>query len=434
MELKQEELEKIELHSSEVQEILSRPPKWITRWGITIIFIVVLIIIVGSWFFKYPDVIAADIVLTTENPPAPIVAKTFGKLQNLFVEDNEIVAEGQALGVIENPGKYKSVQKLQEVLNCSNSELINEEILNLSNRPLTLGEIQPFYASFSKQIKEYSNQINLNYYNQKIDLYKKELKKYDLYLKNLNNQHNILKEELELAKNQFKRDSVLFSQELLSDSDFENSRATILSKLYNYEQNKISITNVEIQVENLNQSIVELNLQKKKQTNDFEISIKELYENLISSIDNWYHKYVLIASTNGKVTFNKFWDENQNVKAGETVMTIVPNEEGEIIGKVQLSFSGAGKVKVNQKVNIQFANYPHMEFGMVKGIVNSISLAPDNNFYTTEIRLPNGLKTFYDIELEFKQEMQGTAEIITEEFRLLEKIVRPLRYILKKNT
>ena len=75
-----------------------------------------------------------------------------------------------------------------------------------------------------------------------------------------------------------------------------------------------------------------------------------------------------------------------------------------------------------------------MEFGMVKGKVKSISLAPNNDYYTAEIELPNGLKTFYGIDLEFKQEMQGTAEIITEDIRLLERVIRPLRYILNKNT
>ncbi|MFC2096534.1 hypothetical protein ACFLQ3_02410, partial [Bacteroidota bacterium] len=111
MEINQEEIEKIELRSESVQEILSRPPKWIVRWGITIILIVVIIIIISSWFFKYPDVISASVTLTTENPLAPVVAKTSGKIQNLFVINNELVTENQMLGVVENAGEYKSIKK-----------------------------------------------------------------------------------------------------------------------------------------------------------------------------------------------------------------------------------------------------------------------------------------------------------------------------------
>jgi len=208
----------------------------------------------------------------------------------------------------------------------------------------------------------------------------------------------------------------------------------LFSKQFSCEQSSISITNAEIQIQNIEQNIAELELQEEKQLSDKSIVIKQSYENLIAAIDAWKYQYVLVAPTNGKVTFNRFWNENQTIKSGETVMTIIPENEGSIVGKVQLSFQGVGKVKTNQEVNIRFDNYPYMEFGMVKGIVKSISMAPDNNFYTAEIYLPNGLNTFYNEKLEFKQEMQGTAEIITEDFRLLERIVRPLRYILNKNT
>ena len=55
--------EKIELRSEEVQEILGTPPRWIVRWGITIILLVVIILFAGSYLFKYPDIIFANVVL-----------------------------------------------------------------------------------------------------------------------------------------------------------------------------------------------------------------------------------------------------------------------------------------------------------------------------------------------------------------------------------
>jgi HlyD family secretion protein len=428
----------IELRSNEVQEVLSRPPKWIVRWGITIVFLVVAIVIVGSWFFKYPDIVTADITLTTENPPAPVLAKTTGKIQNLFISNNDLVSKNQVVGVIENPGNYESVESLARNLEKFKSNFKSGdksgEIINLSYKTYILGEIQAYYGNFFKNVDEYNETIKLNYHQRKIELYKKELKKYDLYLANLKVQNGILKEGYQLTRKQFERDSVLCKQNLLSEADFEKSKSELLSKSYNLEQNKLSITNIEIQVENLNQSILELELQQEKQISDQVIFIWESYENLLSAIDTWKHHYVLIAPTNGVVTFNQFWNENQTVKTGETVLTIIPQYEGEMIGKVQLTFQGAGKVKEGQLANIQFANYPYMEFGMVKGIIRSISLAPNNNYYTAEIELPKGLRTFYGVDLEFKQEMQGTAEIITEDIRLLERIVRPFRYILNRNT
>lgn len=430
----EQSLKKIELRSDEVQEILSRPPKWIVRWGITIIFIVILVIVIGSWFFQYPDIVSAPIVLTTENPPAPVLAKTTGKIQNLFVSDNEVVAKYQDLGVIENAASYESMSNLMKSLAHFKSNFKSGDVVNLESPSYVLGQIQSYYANFYKNVDEYNKSLKLNYHQRKIELYKKELKRYDAHLKNIKIQNAILLEELNLTQKQFNRDSVLFSQELMSVADLEKSKSTLLSKSYNYEQNNASISSVKIQMESLNQSIFELELQQEKQISDQTLLIWESYENLLSAIESWKNQYVLIAATDGIVTFNQFWNENQSVIAGETVLTIIPGDEGALIGKVQLTFQGAGKVKAGQKVNIQFSNYPYMEFGMVQGVVKSISLAPDNNYYAAEIELPNGLKTFYGINLDFKQEMQGTAEIITDDIRLLERIVRPLRYILHKNT
>ena len=428
------EEERIELRSTEVQEILSRPPKWMVRWGITIVFIVIAILVIGSWFFKYPDIISANIVLTTENPPAPVVAKISGKIQNLFIGDNQRVRKNDVLAVLENPADFKSIQTLKKLLVDFNANFKLGEAFLFSKYPLTLGSVQSLYASFVKNIEAYNQMIRLNYHDQKIELYQQELKKYGKYLSHLEKQNRLLGDDFKLVQKQFFRDSALNAQSMLSDADFEKSKSQLIAKQYSLEQNSASIASIHLQMETLKQNILELELQKEQQLSDYHSLIDESYKNLRAAIDSWNYQYTLVSPTDGRVTFNQFWNENQSVKAGETVMTIIPEDEGEIIGKVQLTFQGAGKVKPGQQANIQFANYPYMEFGMVKGTVQSISLAPNNNFYTAEIELPNGLTTFYGIELDFKQQMTGNAEIITEDIRLLERIVRPLRYILKKNT
>jgi hypothetical protein len=92
----------------------------------------------------------------------------------------------------------------------------------------------------------------------------------------------------------------------------------------------------------------------------------------------------------------------------------------------------SGKVKTGQKVNIKLANFPYTEFGMLTGKVKSISLVPDQGKYFVEIELTNGLKTNYNKQLPFFQEMTGTAEIITEDMRLIERIIAPMRSMYKE--
>ena len=92
----------------------------------------------------------------------------------------------------------------------------------------------------------------------------------------------------------------------------------------------------------------------------------------------------------------------------------------------------SGKVKKNQSVNIYFDNYPEREFGMVKGVVKSISLVPnkDNN-YIVEVSFPYGLKTTYGKMLPEQQEMRATAKIVTENTNLLEQLLLPFKMIFK---
>lgn len=58
---------KISLRSEEVQEIMGEVPAKIVRWGTTIIFIIIIILIAGSYLFKYPEVINSDIEITINN-------------------------------------------------------------------------------------------------------------------------------------------------------------------------------------------------------------------------------------------------------------------------------------------------------------------------------------------------------------------------------
>ena len=50
-----------------------------------------------------------------------------------------------------------------------------------------------------------------------------------------------------------------------------------------------------------------------------------------------------------------------------------------------------------------------------------------------EIEIPDTLISNYGKELKFSQEMAGTAEIITDDIRLLERFFNPIKSIWKKS-
>ena len=74
---------------------------------------------------------------------------------------------------------------------------------------------------------------------------------------------------------------------------------------------------------------------------------------------------------------------------------------------------------------------------LFKVCIRNISMVPvqvDENIkaYMLEVEFPENLVTTYGKELTFSQEMTGTAEIITEDLRLLDKFINPIRAVIKK--
>ena len=84
-------------------------------------------------------------------------------------------------------------------------------------------------------------------------------------------------------------------------------------------------------------------------------------------------------------------------------------------------------------MNIRLESYPDTEFGTLTGKVISISLIPDSEgFYLIDVSLPKKLITSYHKEIEFKQEMRGIAEIVTEDLRLIERFFYQFKKILQR--
>ncbi|MBN2613143.1 MAG: HlyD family efflux transporter periplasmic adaptor subunit, partial [Bacteroidales bacterium] len=400
-------------------------------WGTTIISLTIIILITGSALFRYPDILYADVVLTTQNPPADLVARTSGKIQKLFVKDNQTVKAGEFIALLETAADYEDIVSVENILVQSGKNQEINQLKGIDNN-YGLGEIQPVFAEFVKTLHDYNNFLNLNYHQKKIEAVKNELMKHADYNQRLEEQSVVQKKELALVRRQFGRDSLLFRQGVIASSDFEKSESAMLKSEFSLKETETNLATARIEVSKLNQQILDLELELNKEQKQKEVVLNEAYNKLMAQIEIWKQKYLLISPIEGKVSFTKFWSENQQVMENEVVTTVIPHQPGEIIGKINLSVEGAGKVRPGQPVNIKFANYPYMEFGMVKGIISSISAVPAEKFYTAEVSLPMGLITNYDRQIAFSQQMPGTAEIITDNMSLLKRIINPVKSALKR--
>ena len=108
--------EELNIYSEEVKDVLSKPPKTLFRWGNTILLIFIIIIFMLSWLIKYPDIVVAKAILTTEIPPQKEFAIVSGKIDSLFVKNYQEVTKNTPLAIIENTANYKDVFFLKSIL------------------------------------------------------------------------------------------------------------------------------------------------------------------------------------------------------------------------------------------------------------------------------------------------------------------------------
>lgn len=422
----------IELRSEEVQEVMGQIPAWIVRWGITVLFLVVLALLVGSYFFKYPDVITTEMTLTSQHPVARIVARTSGKLSKLYVSDGERVAQNVLLGIIQNPASTADVNRLKTLLAAYQSAPDSLADKLLSGEELALGEIQAAYVSVLSSLHAYKNYRELDYYPKKIASVRDQIGKYRVYYRNQQRQQQVVKEQYEIACKQYERDSSLFTGKVISPFEYETAKTTLLQGRYSLEGADAALENMKIQIGQLEESLLDLQLQQAEKESLLLHNYRTATEELLNTVGSWELNYCLYSPIEGRVTFTKYWNDNQFVSSGEEVFTVVPERKEQLLGRASLPVERSGKVKTGQRVIVRFANYPDQEFGVVNGRLSTVSLVPSEDNYMVEIAFPDGLTTNYGKDLPVSHEMKATAEIVTDDLRLIERFFQPLKKILKE--
>jgi len=413
--------------SDEVREVMTHIPHWIIRWGMTCIFLTVVIFLGLSWLIKYPDVLTSNVVLTTANPPARLVARASGKIMHLAYKENEQVTEGAILGIIENPANSKEVLDLINTLQAvPYADLVQDQNLDLPDN-INLGELQKDYALFYRAYNELALFKKLDPVAKEIISTRQDVQEYTNLLANQQKEKSISKTEVGLVQKDYDRNVTLYKDKVIADKQLEDNERELIRTRRSFEQLETSIASTRIRLSELQKALTLLQIQNQEKQKQYELNLTEAYKTLSGALANWEQKYLLKAPVAGKLTYLKFWSSNQFVNAGDEVMVIVPDKQEAVIGKVLMPIQNSGKVKTGQKVNIYLQNFPFEEFGTVHGQVKSISLVPKDNLYAIEITLPQGLKTSYNKNLVFKQEMQGNAEIITEDLRLMERVFYQLK-------
>ncbi|GAB5525521.1 MAG: HlyD family efflux transporter periplasmic adaptor subunit [Roseivirga sp.] len=425
-------LQEIELRSEEVQEILTRIPHWLIRWGNVLFLSLILMFMFMSWFIKYPDLIEAEALITTVVPPQREYAQTSGQLEKLLVQKGERVTQDQLLAIIENTANYEDIYYLKAVI----------DTIRLSNKSfffpidsipsLALGEIETAYAVFENDYLQYLINKELRPYSDEALAHAFSLAEQKTRLASLMHQKELNQLELSFKEKDLARSDTLLKQGIVSDQDYENKKLGYLVAERSLESMDMSISQLREAIRNAEKTSKTLEFGKVEKDLLLSRKVIQSFNQLKKSIRDWELRYVLKSERAGIVAFIEDWHENTIVNQGDLVFTVLSDENSAFVAKLKTPSTNFGKIKTGQTVNIKLESYPEAEFGTLGAVITNISLIPNKDgVYLIDARLPSKLITSYKSELDFKQDMRGSAEIITDNLRLTERFFFRLKKAFK---
>jgi multidrug resistance efflux pump len=413
----------VELHSEEVNEIMSRPPNWLVGWGLSIFFSIMVVLIAACCLIKYPDVLAVPFTLTAMDAPRVIVVKTDGKLTRLLVKDNQIVSKGQLLTYSESTGDHGQIIRLGEDLDkfanavkANRWSSVNDLNIASYNR---LGEIQNDYQVFTQKLDELKAFLSGGYFLKRRILLLKDVQDLHELESNLREQLKLQNRDYELAEDEFMVHEKLYASKAIAPLEFKREKAKLLAReipirnlMSTLVQNRSSQTGKQKEILELDNTILE----RKR-------LFQQELQTLQANIEMWKQRYVLTAPVSGKLSFTAPWQDQQYLTAGQELFTVEP-ESNIYRGLVKFPQTNFGKVREGQTVLIKLDGFPYREFGLLEGKLSRISMTPgkDSTFWGY-VTLPRNLTTKFGHILAYRSGLKGQAEILTKDRTIAERLL-----------
>ena len=422
----------LKIYSEEVRDVLSAPPKAIFKWGNTILLVFILLLLFLSWFIKYPDIIRAEVTITTQFPPEKLVAKSSGRISKLFIENQKEIKENTPIAIIENAANYETVFLLKAITDT----LKQKETFYFPIEKYDFSELGTIETAFTNFKNNYINYRQyLDYKPHQIEKNSQSIESNQQYnrISILQQQISIATKELQLKKKELGRFEILFKKGIISAQEWESKQFDYLQQEKNQQALKTQLSQLKSSLNDLSRNMQNTNVNELKDNVVLLQNTIQAFNQLKKEIADWDLNFVLRSSINGKVSYFQVWSENQVVSIGEELFSVIPKSSSNCIAKLRVAALNSGKIKSNQDVVIRLANYPDREFGILKGKLSTISLIPTKEgILLLDAKLPNGLQTSYKKQINFQQEMTGTADIVTEDLRLLERLLYQFRDVFRR--
>ncbi len=420
----------LSLRSEEAQDIISRRPAWLVRWGISLFGLLLLLLLLAAWLIRYPDLVRAPFRLTTANAPKPVTARVDGKLVRLFVADGTRVRRGAPLAYLESTAHHDQVLALAAHLDTLAAWMPagRPERLGTLSPPgyNHLGELQPAYETYYQAYTELLASLADGYYVARKGMLLSELDDLKRLETNLKEQQAILEQDYRLAEQAYRVQQQLAAEKVIAPAELKREESKLLGRRMPVKQLGSALITNHADQRAKRKELFELDKLIREQKSRFAQSLHTLR----SAAEDWKRQFVLTAPVDGQVRFATLVEENQPVAPREEVFYVAPDSR-RYVGELRVPQYNLGKIRPGQRVLIRFAGYPSEEFGAVEGTIATLSQVPGrDSTFLAKVHLPAGLRTHYGKAIVYRSGIQATGEVVTEDLRLLERLLYQFRRAL----
>lgn len=409
------------IYSHEVREIISSKPVWIVRNGIAMFFIIIGLLFALTFFIQYPDIVKAPIKIVGDNLPKQIVSNSEGRIVYLNATENKKVNAGDVLAVLQSNADYEQVLLFKKWLNQTELflKVNNWNAISYLETLNQLGDLQKNYQDIVQQIYQLSWAKSKGYFDQKRNAIAQDIQLINQSKANANNQKQLILQDLEMQQGLLTINEKLANEKVIAPLDLIKDKSTVIAKKQQL---------VQVDAGNINQSANIVAKQKElleieKLKADIQQTFIAVIFNAKNAMAEWTNRYTLIASETGTLQFASYFQENSWIKSGQELFYIIPTQPSyyaEMIAS-QLNF---GKLKQGQQVNIALNSYQRNEFGVLQGTIINIPQVPyKDTSFLIKVKLNNGLQTNYQKTIHFSNSLTGTADVITAEASLADRLL-----------
>lgn len=415
-----------DIHSEDLQEIISKPPSWLLKRGINFIVLTIFILFGLTFFIRYPEVVPVSMKFNTSSAPKVLTGKVTGNLVKILVKDGTAVDKNTDIAYLESVADHHQVLHLLDKMKQVRSSTI--ELADLKDivtpTELELGEVQNSYQNF---YLAYLNYVAINkegIYQKRKNFIQNEVKYINEQNQRIQQSFDLQKRELALAEEEYAKYQILAEKKVISQLELQQKEALLLAKRQSIPQTENTIIGNQSSRLSKDKEMSEINNQMFEEEKKFYQSLNTF----ISDAENWKKQYVISSPAKGTLIYGDFLQENQLIKMGEELFYVNANKD-DYYGEIMIPQSKSSKVKVGQEVLIKVQSYPYQEYGYLRGRIDYISDIPirDSVFFSKVILNRNEK----DSVIKLKPGILADADIITENQSIIKRIWLNLTKSLK---